>query len=421
MNSDVMSAERMAQTENPFAPRPRSRRARITAASVVAGTFVIVIIGVWLLTRAPRQGARAADHNHSAASAEAATPIMLTSDEARRIGVTYTAASLGPLATEIRTAAQIAYDETRVKTISPKIDGWIDQLYINFTGQQVRRGDALLAIYSPMFVAAEQELLLAGQLSKDMSGAAADERRGSSELRDAARRRLLYWDILPNDIDRIERTGEVEKNVVLRAPVSGVVVEKNVLAGQKVMAGDALYKVADLSVVWVEGEVFERDLPSVRLGQTVRAEFQALPGETWTGRITYIYPTVNAETRTARVRVELGNSGLRLKPGMYATILIRGSSGAPVLSVPRSAVLATGERNLVFVKRPDGMLEPRYVTIGIATDDRLQILSGLSAGDTIVASATFLVDAESNLGSALGGMGDMPGMDMTAPTKKSPN
>ena len=427
MNSNTITqtpetgVEPTPESDNPFARRPRSRIARNVGILATAAMFGAAILGAWLLTRAPSEPPAAAGHTHGTVGAESAKPVMLTSDQARRIGVTYTTVSLGQLVTEIRTAAQVTYDETRVKSISPKLDGWIDQLYVNFTGQPVRRGDPLLAIYSPMFVAAEQELLLAGQLSKDMSGAAADARRGSTELRDAARRRLLYWDIAPDDIDRIERTGRVEKNVVLRAPVSGVIIDKNVLAGQKVMAGDALYKVADLSVVWVEGEVFERDLPSVRLGQTVRAEFQALPGETWLGRITYIYPTVNAETRTARVRVQLANSELRLKPGMYATIRIRGSSGAPVLSVPRSAVLATGERNLAFVKRPDGMLEPRYVTVGVATDERLQILSGLSTRDTIVASATFLVDAESNLGSALGGMGDMPGMELTAPTtKKSP-
>jgi Cu(I)/Ag(I) efflux system membrane fusion protein len=177
--------------------------------------------------------------------------------------------------------------------------------------------------------------------------------------------------------------------------------------------------VADLSVVWVEGEVFERDLPAIHVGQTVRAEFQALPGEIRMGRITYVYPTINPETRTARIRVELGNRNLTLKPGMYATILVR-TATAPALTIPRSAVLTTGERNLVFVRRADGMLEPRDVTVGVASDDRIQVLTGLRQGETVVKSATFLVDAESNLGSALGGMGNMPGMDMTAPRSATP-
>ncbi|HZO18596.1 MAG TPA: efflux RND transporter periplasmic adaptor subunit, partial [Gemmatimonadaceae bacterium] len=187
--------------------------------------------------------------------------------------------------------------------------------------------------------------------------------------------------------------------------------------GQRIMAGDQLYKVADLGTVWVEGEVFEQDLSSVRLGQRAVAEVEAVPGEEFPGRITYVYPTVNPETRTARVRVELANPRLRLKPGMYATLRLTGTSGVVALTVPRTAVLSTGERNLVFVKRPDGKLEPRLVELGATTDDRLQILRGLAAGDTVVASATFLVDAESNLGTTLGGMGNMPGMDMTAPTR----
>jgi RND family efflux transporter MFP subunit len=233
----------------------------------------------------------------------------------------------------------------------------------------------------------------------------------------AARRRLQYWDIPASEVDRIQRTGQVRRTMTLRSPYSGVVIEKNVLGGQRIMAGDALYKVADLSTVWIEGEVFERDLPAVRLGATVRAEFDALPSASRSGRITYIYPTLNAETRTARIRVALSNPGLRLKPGMYATIRIEGAATS-VLSVPRSAVLSTGERNLVFVKRSDGMLEPRNVTIGESTSDRTRILSGVGVGETVVASATFLVDAESNLGTSLGGMGDMPGMDMTKPAER---
>ncbi len=245
-----------------------------------------------------------------------------------------------------------------------------------------------------------------------------DDARGSADdLLTSARRRLAYWDIAPQDVERIERTGQVQRTLTLRAPVSGFVIEKNVLQGQRIMAGEALYKVADLSTVWVEGEVFEQDLPSMRLGQRVVAELQALPGQEFSGRITYIYPTLDPDTRTVRVRVELPNPQFRFKPGMYATLRLTSEGRAGTLSVPRSAVLSTGERNLVFVRRADAMLEPRLVVLGMSTDDRVEILGGLAAGDTVVASATFLIDAESNLGSALGGMGDMPGMDVAAPKK----
>jgi len=396
---------------------PRSGRVGIV---VFIGVLVVAILGVYFATRGDNEAAVQAGHGHSAALTQDGRPVMLTAEEARRIGVTYATATITPIETEVRTVAQVTYDETRLQTIAPKLDGWVDQLYVNITGQTVRQGDPLLAVYSPMVVSTEQELLLAAQLSKDMAAASADARRGSNDLRDAARKRLLYWDIAPAEIDRIERTGEVQKTLTLRSPVSGVVIEKSVLSGQKIMAGDVLFKVADLSVVWIEGEVFERDLPAARLGQVVRAEFQALPGESRTGRITYIYPTVNPDTRTARVRVALANRDFKLKPGMYATIRIQGATRTPTLSVPRSAVLTTGQRNLAFVRRADGMLEPRDVTVGIATDDRIQILAGLHDGETVVKSATFLVDAESNLGSALGGMGDMPGMDMTAPRSAPP-
>ena len=186
---------------------------------------------------------------------------------------------------------------------------------------------------------------------------------------------------------------------------------------QKIMAGDALYRVADLSTVWVEGEVFEQDLARVHEGQTVRAEFQALPGESRTGRIAYVHPTLDPATRTVRVRVVLPNHDLRLKPGMYATLRITTGTGDSVLSVPRSAVLSTGERSIVFVRDSSGALAPREVALGAANDERVEILRGVRAGEIVVASATFLVDAESNLGTALGGMGDMPGMELTTPPK----
>jgi Cu(I)/Ag(I) efflux system membrane fusion protein len=190
--------------------------------------------------------------------------------------------------------------------------------------------------------------------------------------------------------------------------------EKPVFAGQRIMPGDVAYRIADLSRVWLEGEVFERDLPAVRLGLPVSAEFTALPGAVRQGKVMYVYPTVNPETRTARIRVELANPDLALKPGMYATIRFSAPTDS-VLSVPRSAVLATGERNFVFVRSAGGQFVPHVVTLGAATDERVAILAGLRIGDTVVTSGTFLVDAESNLGSLMGGMGNMPGMDVTAP------
>ena len=412
--------------ELPASPAPsrgkRTRR-RVLRGAIYGSVLIAASGAVYLATRGRGTPTpMAVGHNHGAAASgsSAAQPVSLSPDQARRIGVTYAVAIVGPLEKEVRTVGQIAYDETRLQTISPKIDGWIEHLFVNATGQPVSAGQPLLTIYSPMLVQAQEELLLAKRLRSDVSAASEDAQRSAADLVESARRRLAYWDIPQSEVAEIERSGQPRKTLTLRSPAGGYVLEKNVVAGQKIMAGDALYRVADLSVVWVEGEVFEQDLGNVRVGQVVHADFQALPGEHRMGRITYIYPTISPDTRTARVRVVLPNGDMRLKPGMYATLRIAGTERAGVLTVPRDAVLSTGERNVVFVREASGQLSPREVALGVANDERVEILRGLRAGENVVASATFLVDAESNLGKALGGMGNMPGMDMSTPPKPLP-
>lgn len=417
MNSTRESKTSGAAVEgavSPFGGRPNRRYRRVALAAFVLA-FGATAFAVYKYRGGKTELASQPRTVVASPGSDEPKAIVLANKGEQRIGVTYASATMSPLTREVRSAAQVTFDETRVKTIAPKVDGWVEQLYVNYVGQSIQAGDPLLTIYSPMLVSAQQELLLSQKLQTDMSDAAPDAKESATTLAESARRRLLYWDIAAVDVDRLIASGEVRKTLTLRSPVSGVVLEKAVLGGQKIMAGEPLYKVADLSVVWLEGEVFERDLPLVRLGETVTAAFESLPGEHRTGRISYIFPTVNPETRTVRVRVVLSNPGLALKPGMYATIRIIGGSHQSVLSVPRSAVLSTGERSLVFVKRRDGMLEPHPVVLGVANDEQVEILSGLAAGDTVVASATFLVDAESNLGSVLGGMGNMPGMDITKP------
>ena len=403
--------------------RTRARRRGLARGAIYGGVLLVAIGGVYFATRgAGAPTTVGTDHNHSAVAGGSveAQPVSLTPDQARRIGVTYAVANVGPLEKEVRTVGQITYDETRLQTISPKIDGWVDKLFVNATGQPISAGEPLLTIYSPMLVQAQEELLLAKRLQGDVSAGSADVQRSATDLVESARRRLAYWDIPESEIADIERSAQMRKTLTLRSPAGGYVLEKNVVAGQKIMAGDALYRVADLSTVWVEGEVFEQDLGNVRVGQLVHADFQALPGEHRMGRIAYIYPTISPDTRTARVRVVLPNGDVRLKPGMYATLRIAGAERSGVLTVPRDAVLSTGERNVVFVREPSGQLAAREVSLGVANDERVEILRGLHAGETVVASATFLVDAESNLGKALGGMGNMPGMDMSTPPKPLP-
>lgn len=392
-------------------------RAAIGAAVLVAATVI-----AWAFTRTPAEARPATGaHDHAAMAARPTEqgPVALSAAQAQRIGITYAPVTVGALAREIRTVGQVTYDETRVKTIAPKVDGWVERLYVDFTGQPVSVGQPLLAVYSPMLVQAQEELLLAKRLTSEVAAADPEARRNADDLLQSARRRLAYWDVPAADIARIEQSGQAQRTITLRATASGVVVDKQVLSGQRIASGDALYRVADLSTVWVDGEIYEQDLRAVRVGLAVTATFDAYPGESWSGRIAYVYPTVNPDTRTARVRVSLANPALRLKPGMFATLRFAGTPRPDALTVPRTAVLSTGERHIVFVRRGDGMLEPHLVQIGAQTDERVEIVAGLAAGDTVVASATFLVDAESNLGTLMGGMGDMPGMDMTKPVAPS--
>ncbi|MEO5799517.1 MAG: efflux RND transporter periplasmic adaptor subunit [Gemmatimonadales bacterium] len=402
-------------TDSPFGrPTPTGRPLALRI-----GVAAVALVAVLVVVRAVTRKSPVDDRPASATVAESTaagggTAVHLSDADQRRIGVTFATATEEPLQREVRTVAQVTFDETRVTTFALKIDGWIEALYVNSTGQPVRRGEPLLSIYSPMLVAAEQELLLARRLGADVATGSTDARAGAADLHAASIRRLQQWDVRPVDIEAIERDGAAHRTMTFVSPVSGVVLEKTIVKGQRVMAGDALYRIVDLATVWLDGEVFERDLPAVKLGQEVSAEFPSLPGETRQGRITFIYPTLNVETRTARVRVELANPGLQLKPGMDATIRFV-STTRHALTVPRASVLVTGERNLVFVRDTDGRFVPRVVVLGVTTDDRAEILSGLNVGEVVVASGTFLVDAESNLDKALGGMGDMPGMDMKAP------
>lgn len=365
----------------------------------------------------------ASSHDHAAMAAEASgetQPVMLSATDARRIGVTFAVASLEPVTHEVRAVGELVVDETRIHSVAPKLDGWIEQLYVDYLGREVRAGEPMFSVYSPALVAAEEELLLARRLAGRVRAGTPDAVSGATDLVESARQRLRAWDVSDADIASVEEAGRALRTVTVRAPASGVVVDKQVVAGQSIASGQTLFRIADLSSLWLDAEVFEQDLSAVRLGMQVTAEMRALPGVERPGRVTFVAPMLDPSTRTARIRVQLPNTRRDLKPGMFATVRFSAPSQSGLVSVPRSAVLSTGERSIVFVKRSDGMLEPRLVSLGVASDDRMQVLRGLAVGDTVVSSATFLVDAESSLGTALGGMGDMPGMDLAKPTKLAP-
>lgn len=333
--------------------------------------------------------------------------VHLTAEQERALGVTYTEVRRVSLTRTIRTVGQIVTPEPNIADVTPKIDGFVERLFVASTGETVRRGQPLLSIYSPALVAAQEELLTARRLAARVDPGAEEAYRNAQAMLDASRRRLTYWDITDAQIRQLEERGEVTKTLTLVAPVSGIVLEKDVVEGQRTMPGMRLYRIADLSTVWVEGEVFEQDLQFVQTGSQAHIEVAAYPGEHLMGTVTFVYPTVEVASRTNRVRVSVPNPGLRLKPGMYVTVFFDVDAIRDDIAVPREAVIVTGERNLVFVRGEDGMLSPREVVLGTRAGEHVQILDGLTEGETIVASANFLVDAESRL-AATGGA--MPGM-----------
>jgi membrane fusion protein, copper/silver efflux system len=379
------------------------RRQRIISVSIVAAAAASVVFYV-MIGGDEKAGEGAGAHNHgAAANTDSAAPVQLDPERARRIGVTYAIAEAGPITSVVRTVGSVTYDETRLVNVNPKIEGWVEKLYVDFMGAPVVKGQPLMAVYSPMLVSAQEELILAKRLMESASGSGSAS-TNARELYEATRRRLSYWDIPTSEIDRIERSGAPQKTLLLRAPVSGVVVEKTVFQGQRIMPGMDIYKIADLSRVWVEGEVFEKDLALVKVGRTARIAFESYPGESFTGRVTYVYPTITPDSRTGRIRIELPNPGLRFKPGMYAKMEFDVPVHTAGIHIPRSAILQTGERSIVFVRDEQGMLVPREVSTGAATTEHVEVLSGLRAGEVVVASANFLVDAESNLGAAIDAM-----------------
>jgi Cu(I)/Ag(I) efflux system membrane fusion protein len=343
-------------------------------------------------------------------------PVHLTPEQARAVGVTFTVVQRGPLTRTLRTLGQVVPAEPNLADITVKVDGFVEQLYVNATGTAVRRGQPLLTLYSPMLVAAQEELLAAKRLAAAVDSNDTDAWRNAQVLVEASRRRLSYWDISREEIDRLERTGEVTKALALQSPVDGIVLDKMVVAGQAVMSGMRLYRIADLSTIWIEGAVFEQDLGLVRVRAPVSAQLIAYPGRTFTGHVSFVWPTVDDSSRSGRIRVAFPNPRGELRPGMYATLLLEAVVSRDAVNIPAEAVVQTGERNLVFVVGRSGALEPREVVLGARAGDRFQIDSGLAAGERIVASANFLVDAESRLTAGAGS--NMPGMNMG--TEKRP-
>jgi Cu(I)/Ag(I) efflux system membrane fusion protein len=301
----------------------------------------------------------------------------------------------------LRAVGRVTADERRMAHVHTKFEGYVEHLYVDFTGMLVKKGDPLISIYSPDLVATQQEYLLALRAQRQLGNSQIPSvAQGGASLLEAARERLRLWDIREADITELERTGTVRRTLDLYAEVTGYVIQKNVVQGMRVMPTDTLFDLADLSHVWVMADVYEADLPTMRLGMPADVTLSYLPGKTWRGSVTNIAPTVEEKTRTIKVRVEVDNRDGALKPDMFADVQLRTDMGAGLV-VPDSAIIDTGDRKLVFLDRRDGAIEPREVEVGMRIPEGYQVLRGLAQGDRVVTSANFLLDSESSLKSAL--------------------
>lgn len=306
------------------------------------------------------------------------------------------------IAREIRTVGYLEYDQQKMVSVTTKYSGFIEKVYVNYKGQPVRKGEPLFEIYSPELVQTEQELLSALEYARRMEDTPEETRQRAASLVEAARQRLSYWDITPEQVERVEETGEVHRTLTVTAPASGVVMMRMPgLEGMAAKPGMELFHIADLSSLWLNVEVFEDQLAWVREGSRADVTLSYFPGEHFTGRVRYVEPEVSEKTRTVSLMLEVPNRNGKLKSGMYATVVFRPPAAEEAVAVPSQAVLRTGERNVVIVALGDGRFAPREVTLGVSGEGYVRVLEGLSGGETIVTSSQFLIDSESNLKAAI--------------------
>jgi multidrug efflux pump subunit AcrA (membrane-fusion protein) len=355
-----------------------------------------------------RSGAGAENNPNTRASSSA---IAVDAATRQNMNLRTDTVKTGPLRKSIRTVGTINYNETALADVTTKFKGWIESLNVDATGQLVHRGEPMFEIYSPELYSAEAEYLLALH-----AGPTNDP--GAIGLRETAANKLKFFDVSEAQIAMLEKGGAARKTLSVAAPMSGTVIEKNIVQGQMVDAGMKLYRIADLAIVWVLAEIYEQDLAFVQLGQEAVVKVPSLPDREFRGRVTFIYPTVDEKTRTARVRLEFENPGYFLKPGMFVSAQIQAELADQAVLVPDSAILRSGAKNTVFVALDDGKFEPRDVALGVEAEDGLiQIISGLGAGERIVTSGQFLLDSESQLREAIAKMrGPTPAgkMDISA-------
>lgn len=331
--------------------------------------------------------------------------VMISAQKQQLIGVRTAVVEREHLQRTIRAVGRVAFDDTKVTHIHTKVTGYVEDVFVDFVGKSIKKGDPLFTIYSPDLVSTQQEYLIALRGKKYLSDAPYPEvSSGAESLLRAARERLSLWDVTDEEIQTLEREGKVRRTLTMYSPATGIVTDRTVFGGGRYVTPDMdLYTVVDLSTAWVLAEIYEYEVPYVQVGQTAAMHLSYAPGKTYAGRITYIYPTVDPKTRTVKVRLEFPNPDFELKPEMFADVEIAIDYGTQVV-VPQEAVLDSGTEQVVFVTRGNGYFEPRKVQVGARMEDRVIIVSGLRVGETVVTSGNFLIDSESRLKSAMGGM-----------------
>ena len=337
-------------------------------------------------------------------SSSSGTLIKISVEKIQKLGVKTETAALRQLNRSVRAVGRIEADERRIYTISPKFEGWVDQLYVNATGDAVKAGQPLFEVYSPELISAQREYLIASKGVASMQDAVPEAQSGMQELASASLMRLRSWDIGDEDLRRMRETGEVKRTIAYRSPVNGIVTEKAAIKGMRFMPGEMMFRISDLSRVWVIADVSEQESGLIRVGQKAIVKIDAYPNREFSSQVDYVYPTLNPQTRTTAVRLLLGNAKGELRPGMYARLELSGlGSKGKAVAVPNSAVIYSGRRELVLVDLGEGRYEAREVKLGARSDDYVEVAKGIKAGEKVVVSANFLIDAESNLMAVISG------------------
>jgi Cu(I)/Ag(I) efflux system membrane fusion protein len=358
----------------------------------------------------PMEGARSArDMDHMPGmSGDPSGTVVVPAVARQMIGIRSAPVIHATLEEEIRTVGTVGYDERGFTQVTLKTSGWIRKVFVDSIGRPVRKGEPLFTFYSPDLLATQDEYLLAVKMKRQLAESPLDEVKiNADSLVASARERLRLWDVTDSQIEALEHRGRAEPVLTIHAPSSGIVLKREALPGKYVEPGVTLYEIADLSTVWIHADIYESEVAGAKAGQPATVTFAAYPGETFSGQVTYVYPTLNTETRTVRVRLEFPNAALKLKPGMYGNVTLQ-TDAVKALIVPKEAVLNTGLRQLVFIDRGQGRYEPVPVKLGRRNQDSVGVIQGLKEGDRVVTSATFLLDAEIKLTSA-SSMQDMMG------------